>query len=126
VSNWAQDKIKKDKTSRGGQIRTADPLTPRPNQADESAQEREIIEHEPPEEFANTPQLAQFGPTSEASGGTGDAVENALADGLRQAAAAGAWSTVERLAGELEARRKQRAQANGDADVVTLDSVRKR
>ena len=49
-----------------------------------------------------------------------DAVESALADALRRAADAGAWPTVERLASELEARRKDRAQATGVADVVSL------
>jgi|GEM_PF-3521453 len=59
------------------------------------------------------------------SGASADVVESALAEALRQAAAAGAWSTVERIAGELEARRKARAEASGVADVVTLNSVRK-
>ena len=62
------------------------------------------------------------GPGSEAPA---DVVESALADALRQAAASGAWSTVERIAGELEARRKARSQSSGVADVVTLNSVRK-
>jgi hypothetical protein len=54
-----------------------------------------------------------------------DAVESALADALQRASIAGAWSTVERLASELEARRKARTQAAGVADVVSLSSVRK-
>jgi hypothetical protein len=60
------------------------------------------------------------------SGASADVVENALAEALRQAAAAGAWSTVERIASELEARRKERLQASGVADVVNIDAARKR
>jgi len=48
-----------------------------------------------------------------------------LADALARASIAGAWSTVERLAAELEARRKDRDKANGTAEVITLNSVRK-
>ena len=54
-----------------------------------------------------------------------DVVESALADALQKAATAGAWSTVERLATELEARRKERLNAAGVAPVVTLNSARK-
>jgi hypothetical protein len=52
-------------------------------------------------------------------------VELALADALQRASVAGAWTTVERLAGELEARRKERLSAAGVAPVVTLASARK-
>ena len=45
------------------------------------------------------PDVAQVGPGI-------DAVEQALADALARASIAGAWSTVERLAAELEAQRK--------------------
>ena len=62
------------------------------------------------------------GPTS---GHTGP-VELALADPLQRAAVAGAWTVVERLAGKLEARRKERTGAAGLADVVTLNSACKR
>jgi len=61
------------------------------------------------------------GPTS----GHTDAVELALADALQRASVAGAWGTVERLASELEARRKERTSAAGLADVVTLNSARR-
>jgi hypothetical protein len=60
------------------------------------------------------------------SGAPADVVESALAEALRQAAAAGAWSTVERIASELEERRKERSQASGVADVVSIESARKR
>jgi hypothetical protein len=53
-----------------------------------------------------------------------DPVELALADALQRASVAGAWTTVERLAGELEARRKERSQTTKTADVVTLASAR--
>jgi integrase len=54
-----------------------------------------------------------------------DPVELALADALQRAAVAGAWTVVERLAGELEARRRERAQAAGVAEVVALRGPRK-
>jgi hypothetical protein len=37
-----------------------------------------------------------------------DAVERALADALTRASIVGAWATVERLAAELKARRKEK------------------
>ena len=49
-----------------------------------------------------------------------DAVELALAVALQEAAAAGAWSSIERLAGELEARRKARLGVAGVAEVIPL------
>jgi len=54
-----------------------------------------------------------------------DPVELALADALQRAAVAGAWTVVERLASELEARRRERLNAAGVAPVVTLNSARK-
>ncbi len=54
-----------------------------------------------------------------------DPVELALADALQRASVAGAWTTVERLASELEARRRARSNAAGVAPVVTLASARK-
>jgi len=65
------------------------------------------------------------GPQSGPDQNAVDPVEQALADALQRASVAGAWSTVERLAGELEARRKARLQTSGGADVVTLNSARK-
>jgi 2C-methyl-D-erythritol 2,4-cyclodiphosphate synthase len=50
----------------------------------------------------------------------GDIVEEALADALRGATAAGEWTTVARLAAELQARREARA------GVVVLDAARRR
>jgi hypothetical protein len=55
-----------------------------------------------------------------------DAVETALADALQRASVSGAWSTVERLAAELEARREERSRTTGAADVVILDSARRK
>jgi hypothetical protein len=52
--------------------------------------------------------------------GATDAVENALADALEAATAAGQWTLVAQLAPELEARRTARA------GVVELDAERKR
>ncbi len=53
-----------------------------------------------------------------------DSIEVALADALKRAAAAGAWTAVERLAAELEARRKERQTVSGVADAMTMDSAR--
>jgi len=80
----------------------------------------------------DTPKTSEFhnfhncGPQSGPDQNAVDPVEQALADALQRASVAGAWSTVERLAGELEARRKARLQTSGGADVVTIDSARKR
>jgi hypothetical protein len=52
------------------------------------------------------------------STGSDDAVEAALAEALRGATAAGKWDVVAKLAGELEARRRARA------DVPSLDDRR--
>jgi len=49
-----------------------------------------------------------------------DTAEFALADALARATSPGAWSTVERLAAELESRRRERSRASGDAEVVSL------
>ncbi len=49
-----------------------------------------------------------------------DAVEQALADAIGKAAAAGAFEAVTALAAELKARREARAA------VVSLDAVRRR
>jgi len=54
-----------------------------------------------------------------------DPVELALADALQRASVAGVWTVVERLAGELEARRRERLNASGVAPVVTINSARK-
>jgi len=54
-----------------------------------------------------------------------DPVELALADALQRASVAGVWTVVDRLAGELEARRKERAQAAGIAPVVPINTGRK-
>ncbi len=54
-----------------------------------------------------------------------DPVELALADALARASVAGVWTVVERLAGELEARRTERLKGAGLADVVTLASARR-
>ena len=53
-----------------------------------------------------------------------DPVELALADALQRASVAGAWTVVERLAAELEARRRERLNAAGVAPVVMLNSAR--
>ena len=59
-------------------------------------------------------------PTLWPTPGQADAVEQALAEALQRASAAGAWTVVERLAGELEARRLERLKATGLAPVVPI------
>jgi hypothetical protein len=61
-----------------------------------------------------------FGPTPGSVETAPDAVEAAIADALTRAAAAGQWAIVAQLAGELEARRRARAE------VPTLSDARAR
>jgi len=53
-----------------------------------------------------------------------DPVEVALADALQRAAEAGQWTTVVRLAAELEARRTERHLAGAIDDAGSLESAR--
>lgn len=60
------------------------------------------------------------GPPETTGVGQGDPVEEALAEGLRRAAAAGAWEAVQALTAELRARREARV------GVVSLEAERAR
>ncbi|MCR4340112.1 MAG: tyrosine-type recombinase/integrase [Gemmatimonadaceae bacterium] len=108
-----------------GRTRTSDRRLRSSTQAPDGAQDVAIVGAQSTESdhsHDSAPVETPLAPIGDGPKVVTDAVEEALAEALRGASAAGQWQVVELLARELEARRKARSASN----VVTLDPSKRR